>query len=414
MTAFKGASGFASVVLAIAGAAGLLGATAARAQISNDVVRIGVMADMTGTYSGNVGPGNVLAVRMAVEDFGGKVLGKPIEVVAADDQNKPDVGINIARQWIENDKFDAIVGGSLSSIALGIQSLMKEKKKPYLIAGTLATDLTGKSCSPMTTQFSVDTYALAKSTIYSLLSQGFKSFYFITVDYAYGKALQDDATKFIEAGGGKVIGSIKHPLGATDYSSYLLQAQASGAKVIVLSSAGADLSNALKQAAEYRLAKTGQSIAIFGMTYNVVTAMGLDVAQGLQIVAPFYWDRNDESRAFARRFMARSNNNVPPTFLQAAAYTAANHYLKAVQAAGTDEGPAVMARMKSTPVNDFSMKNATIREDGQIMRPVYSVQVKTPPESKYKFDYYNIKGEIPAEQVYKPLAEGGCDFVKTR
>ncbi|QKV55361.1 ABC transporter substrate-binding protein [Comamonas antarctica] len=397
--------------LALLAGSTLLAALPAQAQISDDVVRIGVMADQTGTYSGNGGPGSSLAVRMAVEDFGGKVLGKPIEVTTADDQNKPNVGINMARQWIENEKFDTILGGSASSIAFGVSSMMKEKKKPYLIAGTVSSDLTGKMCSPMTVQFIVDTYQLANAGVTALLKQGVKSFFFITVDYAFGAAMQADATKFIEAGGGKVVGSVRHPLGASDYSSYLLQAQASKAQAIVVLNAGLDLTNALKQAAEYKLARNGQKVGVFGMTINSVSAMGLEVAQGLQITAPYYWDRNDESRAWAKRFMDK-NKGVVPTYIHAGAYSATLHYLKAVQAAGTDEGVAVMAKMKATPVNDFSMKNAMIREDGQLIRPTYAIQVKTPAESKGKNDLYKVLEEIPGDKVFRPLAEGGCDFVK--
>ena len=386
-------------------------AGAAQAQISDGVVRIGVMGDQTGPYAGNGGPGHILAVRMAVEDFGGKVNGKNIEVVVADDQNKPDVGTNIARQWIENEKVDTIIGNSASSIALGVSAMMKQNNKPYLVAGTVTSDLTGKACSPMNFQFLVDTYALPKAGVQGLMKQGIKTFFFVTVDYAFGAALQAEATKFIEAAGGKVVGSVKHPLGTTDFSSFLLQAQASKAQAVVMLNAGADLNNALKQAAEYRLSRSGQALSVFGMTINSVTAMGLDVAQGLQITVPFYWDRDDESRAWSKRFTER-NKGVIPTYIMAGAYSAATHYLKAVQAAGTDEGKAVAAKMKSMPINDFQMKNVSIREDGQVMRPLYAVQVKTPAESKGKFDLYSIKGEIPADQAFRPLSEGSCDFVK--
>jgi len=383
----------------------------AQAQISDNVVRIGVMSDQTGPYSGNGGPGSVLAVRMAVEDVGGKVKGAPIEVVVADDQNKPDVGTNLARQWIESEKVDAIVGGSASSIALSVTTLMKQHKKPYLIAGTITADLTGKSCSPMNFQFLTDTYALPKAGIQSLIKQGKKTFYFVSVDYAFGAALQNEATKFIEAAGGKVVGSVKHPLGTTDFSSYLLQAQSSGAKAIVILNAGLDLSNSLKQAAEFRITKGGQSVSVFGMTINSVAAMGLETAQGLNITVPFYWDRDDASRAWSKRFMER-NNAVVPTYIMAGVYSAVTHYLKSVQAAGTDAGPAVVAKMKATPVNDFMSKDVKIREDGQVMRPVYPVEVKSPAQSKGKNDFYTVGAAIPAEKVFRPLSEGGCDFVK--
>ncbi len=392
---------------------GLAAATGAQAQVSDDAVRIGVMADMTGPYAANGGPGSLLAVRMAVEDFGGKVLGKPIEILQADDQNKPDVGTNIARQWLEQNKVDTIVGGSASAIALSVNNMMKAAKKPYLLAGTVSTDLTGKACSPMNIQFGVDTYSMPKAGVRGLMDQGAKTFFFITVEGAFGDTSLAAGKAFIEQAGGKVLGNVKHPLGATDYSSYLLQAQASKAQAIVIVNAGADQTNALKQAVEYRIARNGQAVTVFGMTINAVHAMSLDVAQGLQFTDPMYWDRTPETRAWTKRFMDR-NNGVAPTYIMASAYTAATHYLKAVQAAGTDEGVAVMAKMKATPINDFSMKNVKIREDGQTMRPVYAVQVKTPAESKAKYDYYTVKGEIAGDQVFRPLADGGCDFIAAK
>lgn len=399
-------------------AAALLACAVASAQgtsgtISDGVVRIGVMADQTGPYSGNGGPGSSLAVKMAVEDFGGKVLGKPVEVLLADDQNKPDVGLNIARKWLDTEKVDTIVGGSASSIALGVSSLLKERKKPYLIAGTVSAELTNKSCSPMNFQFLTDTYALPRAGVQSLMKQGVKSFYFITVDYAFGQAYQDDATRFIQAAGGKVVGSVKHPLGATDFSSYLLQAQSSGAQAIVILNAGLDLSNALKQAAEYKLARNGQVVSVFGMTINSVAAMGLDVAQGLQLTVPFYWDRDDASREWSKRFMAR-NKGVVPTYINAGAYSATLHYLNAVKAAGTDDGATVAAKMKALPINDFFSKDVKVREDGQALRPVYAVQVKKPAESKGANDFYAVRAEIPPEQTWRPLAESSCDFIKTK
>jgi branched-chain amino acid transport system substrate-binding protein len=389
----------------------LLLATGAQAQVSDDVVRIGVMADQTGPYSGNGGPGSTLAARMAVEDFGGRVLGKTVELIVADDQNKPDVGTNIARQWLEQQKVDVIIGGSASAIALSVSNMMRAARKPYLLAGTVSTDLTGKACSPMNIQFGVDTYSMPKAGVRSLVNQGVKTFFFITVEGAFGDTSLAAGRMFIEQAGGSVVGNVKHPLGATDYSSYLLQAQASKAQAIVIVNAGADQTNALRQAVEYRITRGGQAVTVFGMTINAVNAMGLEVAQGLQFTDPMYWDHTPETRAWAKRFMDR-NNGVAPTYIMASAYSAVAHYLKAVQAAGTDEGTAVMARMKSTPINDFSMKNVRIREDGQTMRPVYMVQVKQPSESKGRYDFYSVKGEIAGDQVFRPLADGGCDFVK--
>ncbi len=393
---------------------GLLTASGAQAQqVSDDAIRIGVMADMTGPYAGNGGPGSLLAVRMAVEDFGGRVLGKPIEILQADDQNKPDVGTNIARQWLEQNKVDAIIGGSASAIALSVSNMMKAARKPYLLAGTVSTDLTGKACSPMNIQFGVDTYSMPKAGVRGLMNQGVKTFFFITVEGAFGDTSLAAGRQFIEQAGGSVVGNVKHPLGTTDFSSYLLQAQASKAQAIVIVNAGADQTNALRQAVEYRIARGGQAVTVFGMTINAVNAMGLEIAQGLQFTDPMYWDHTNDTRAWSKRFMDR-NNGVAPTYIMASAYSATMHYLKAVQAAGTDEGGAVMARMKATPINDFSMKNVRIREDGQTMRPVYAVQVKQPSESKAKYDYYAVKGEIAGEQVFRPLADGGCDFIAAK
>ncbi len=388
-----------------------LAAGAAHAQISDDVVRIGVMNDVSGPYSGAGGSGSILAARMAIEDFGGKVNGKAIELVSADDQNKPDVGLAAARKWIDSDKVDTIVGGSASSIALGVQTLMKEKQKPYLISGSISSEFTGKFCSPMSIQFLNDSYALPKAGVQLLVDKGIKDFFFITVDYAFGAAMQSEATRFIQAAGGRVVGSVKHPLGAADYSSYLLQAQSSGAKGIVILNAGLDLSNALKQSAEFRITRGGQTLSVFGMTINSVTAMGLDVARGLNITVPFYWDQNEATRAWSKRFMARSDGGVPPTYTNAGVYSAVAHYLKAVKETGTDAGPAVIAKMKATRVSDFMTLNAPIREDGQVMRMVYPVEIKSSAESKYKYDFYKIGTPIAAEQVFRPLADGGCDFV---
>ncbi|QHE84497.1 ABC transporter substrate-binding protein [Hydrogenophaga sp. BPS33] len=395
---------------AVAATIALMGG-AAQAQISDDVIRIGVMNDASGPYSGAGGSGSVLGARMAIEDFGGKVNGKSIELVSVDDQNKPDVGLAAARKWIDTDKVDVIVGGSASSIALGVQSFMKEKQKPYLIAGTISSDFTGKACSPMSIQFLVDTYSLPKAGVQLMINKGIKDFFFITVDYAFGAAMQAEATTFIQAAGGRVVGSVKHPLGATDFSSYLLQAQSSGAKGIVILNAGADVSNSLKQAAEFRVTRGGQTLSVFGMTINSVTAMGLDVAQGLNITDPFYWDQNEATRAWSKRFMSRSSGGVPPTFTNSGVYSAVTHYLKAVKEINTDDGPKVIAKMKATRVNDMMTANAPIREDGQVMRAVYPIEIKSPAESKYKYDYYKVGAPIPAEQIFRPLAEGGCDFV---
>jgi branched-chain amino acid transport system substrate-binding protein len=398
-----------TVVLSIAGLSIL---TPAHAEISNGTVRVGVMNDMSGPYAGNGGPGTVQAVQMAIEDFGGKVNGHPIEVVSADDQNKPDIGLNIARQWIERDNVDAIIGGSASSIALAVQALMKSKEKPYLIVGSLTSDLTGKSCSPMAIQFLPDTYAQSKANVRALLQQGMKTFYFVTVDYAFGQAMQSAATQFIEEGGGKVLGSVKHPINTADFASYLMQAQSSGANAIMLASAGHDTANELKQAQEFGLGQSGQALAGMGMTIDTIGSIGLDLAQRLRFSEPFYWDRDEESRQWSKRYMERMNGKAP-TLIHAGAYTAMTQYLKAVQATDSDAGPTVIAKMKATTIDDFEMKNVSIRQDGQVMRPMYAVQVKSPAESKGKNDFYKVGAEMAANDIYRPLSEGGCDFVKS-
>lgn len=383
----------------------------ASAEIQNRTIRVGIMNDMSGPYADNGGPRSVEAAKMALEDFGGSVNGHPVEIVIADDQNKADVGFAAARKWIEGENVDAIIGGSASSIALAVQKLMREKEKPYLLAGTMSSELTGKSCSPMSVQFLADTYAQPKAAIRALLKQGIKTFYFVTVDYTFGHEMQSIAARFIQEGGGQVIGAVKHPLGTSDFSSYLLQAQHSGAQAIVLASAGHDMATAVKQSKEFGIGRDGQVVAAFGMTINTVTAMGQDVAQGLKFIDPFYWDKDDDSRAWSKRFMARTNGIVP-TWIHAATYSAMLHYLKAVKAADSVAGPEVMAKMRAIPVDDFEFKSSPIRADGQVMRPVFAVEVKAPSEAKSKYDYYKVGADISAEEAYRPLSETGCDLVK--
>jgi len=381
--------------------------------ISGDIVKIGVMNDQSGPYADNCGAGSVASAKLAVEDAGGAINGKKIEIVVADDQNKPDIGAAAALKWIDEEGVDAIVGCSASSIALAIQDIMKEKKKPYLIAGTASSALTDSACSPMGSQWILDTYSLPKATVKSLIGEGLDSWYFITVDYAFGKKWQEDATKFIEQDGGKVVGSVLHPLNSTDFSSYLLQAQASGAKVIALANSGSDFSNVVKQAQEFGIAEGGQKLAPLGVMINQVHGIGLEVAKGLEITTPGYWDMNDETRAFAKRYGAAFNNRIPNE-AQSGTYSAVNHYLKAVAAAGSDEGEAVVAKMKELPINDFQMKEVKIRADGQVMRPMYSARIKSPDESKYPYDYYEITGTIAAEDAWRPTSESQCGLLKSQ
>lgn len=399
-------------------AAGMLAASTmlvshgAIAQISGDVVKIGVMNDQSGPYADNGGPGAVEAARMAIEDFGGEVDGKKIELVIADDQNKSDIGAALAQKWIDEDGVDAIVGGSASSIAIAIQKMMAEKKKPYMLAGTASSSLTNDACSAYGTQWVLDTYSLAKGVIKSMLAAGNDSFYFITVDYTFGKTWQADATKFIEDGGGKVLGSVLHPLNSNDFSSYLLQAQASGAKVIVLANSGSDFANAVKQAQEFGIQAGGQKVVALGLQINQVHGIGLEAVKGMSIVTPGYWDTNDETRAFADKFKKRFRDRIPNETMSGT-YSAITHYLKSVKEAGTDDGEKVVAKMHELPVNDFQMKDVKIRADGQVMRPMYAVTIKNPDEVKTPYDYYTVTATIPAEDVWRPASESACPLLKT-
>ncbi|HZG29425.1 MAG TPA: ABC transporter substrate-binding protein [Ensifer sp.] len=384
---------------------------ASAAGISGDVIKIGIMNDQSGPYADNCGPGSVAAAKLAIEDAGGAVDGKKIELVVADDQNKPDVGVAAAMKWVDKEGVDTIVGCSASSIALAVSDIMKERKKPYMLAGTASSAFTNDKCSPMTTQWVLDTYSLPKATANSLVKDGLKTWFFVTVDYAFGKAWQADTTKFVEAAGGKVVGSVLHPLNNADFSSFLLQAQASGAKVVAFANSGSDFANAIKQAQEFGLAEGGQTLVPLGLMLNQTHGIGLQILKNVKLSTPFYWDANDETRAFAKRFMAAFNNRAPNE-AHAGTYSAIKHYLEAVKAAGSDDGDAVMAKMKEMPINDFEMKNVKIRDDGQVMRPLYSARIKTPEESKGAYDYYEITGTIPAEDAWRPLSESACPTLK--
>ena len=385
----------------------LLGPTPAGAQISDDVVRIGVSTDHNGVNSAATGLGTVAAVRLAVKDFGGTVAGKPIEVVVADDQGKPDVGASNVRAWVNGGNVDAVVGGGASSIALAIQTIMSERQKVFLVAGAGTSDLTGKACSPTTIHLAYDTFALAASTGRAVLERGDDTWFFITADYAFGTSLERDATRFITAGGGKVLGSVRHPTSISDFSSYLLQAQASGAKVIGLATSGQDMVNVVKQAQEFGIQASGQKLAGLLLVVNDVQGIGLQGAQGLILSESFYWDLTDETRAWSKRYMAEFGGRVP-NMIHANAYAGTMHYLKSVQATGTDDGPTVVAHMKSMPMNDFANKDVTIRSDGRVMHTLHLLQVKTPQESTGQYDYYKVLGSTPGDKAFRPLAEGGC------
>ena len=396
---------------AVLAASGLLmGHWALAGDAAIGAIRIGIMADQSGPYADNGGPGSVEAARMAIEDAG-LVMGRKAELLVADDQNKPDIGLAIARKWLDEDGVDAIVGGSASSIALAVQKLMTDRKKPYLLAGTASSALTNEACSPFSTQWVLDTYSLPKATAKSLVTAGDDTWFFITVDYAFGKQWQADTTKFIQDAGGKVVGAALHPLNTADFSSYLLMAQASKAKVIALANSGADFANVVKQAQEFGISQGGQKLAPLGVQINQVDGIGLAAAKGLQIVTPFYWDMNDQTRAFAARFKKAFHDRVPNES-QAGVYSAITHYLKAVAAVGATDGEKVVAKMHEIPVNDFEMKNVSIREDGQVMRPMYTATIKSPEQSKYPSDDYVITGSVPAEQAWRAASESRCPLLK--
>ena len=393
-------------------AAAVVGTGTASAQISDDVVRIGVLNDQSNVYADLGGQGSVIAARMAIEDVGGKVLGKPIEILVADHQSKADVGASIARQWFDSEKVDLAIGFDNSSVALAVEQVAFQKNR-IAIAGAIGTTaFTGKACTPNEAAWVYDAYALTNTLARSVVKRGQDTWYFITVDYSLGHSLEADATSAVLASGGKVLGSARHPLNTADFSAYLLQAQASGAKVIALANAGGDMTNAIKQANEFGLTRAGQTVVSLLTFITDVHSVGLKAAQGLTFVTAFYWDRDDETRAWSKRFLELHKRM--PTMGQAAVYSAIRHYLRAIEAAGTDEAKAVMAKMREIPVNDFYAKNGRVREDGRMVHDMYFVQVKSPEEFSGPWDYYKILSTIPGDQAFRPLDEGGCPLVKQR
>lgn len=395
-----------SVILV--GIAAALVTGSASAQISDDVVKIGLLNDRTGVYEDLSGDRGVEIVRMAVEDFGGTVLGKKIEIVDAGHENKMDLASSIVRKWIDAEKVDAIVDIMGSGVALAINEIARESNRIMIAASAATSELTGAVCSPTSFQFSYDTYSLAKGTATALLGQGKSDWYFITADYAFGHALERDATRFIVEGGGTVHGGVRAPLGTMDYSSFLLQAQSSGASIIGLATAGGDTINAVKQAGQFGIVQGGQNLGGLLVYINDVNALGLEAAQGLMLTASFYWDLNEETRAWTERFLERTDGLAPPNMLNAGLYAGVLHYLKAIEAAGTDEAQAVAKKMRELPVNDFYNKDVEIRADGRVMHKMFLMEVKSPQESEGKFDYYKVLAEIPAEDAFRPLSEGGC------
>ena len=381
-------------------------------KFSDGVVKIGVLTDLSGLYSDLAGAGSVLAVKMAIEDFQAMEKGKsfPIELVSADHQNKGDVASNKAREWFERDQVDMITDLVTTSTALAVMPVAKEKNRITIVNGAASTPITGsKQCTDTNVHYTYDTYALANGTGKAVVKQGGDTWFFLTADYAFGHALEKDTTATVLANGGKVLGSVRHPFPATDLSSFLLKAQSSGAKVIGLANAGTDTTNSIKQAAEFGITPK-QSLAGLLMFLTDVHSLGLKATQGMYLTEGFYWDLNAETRAWSKRFFEKHKRM--PTMVQAGDYSSTMHYLKAVKAAGTDEAKAVMAKMKSTPINDFFAKNGKIREDGRHVHDFYLLQVKKPEESKYPWDYYHVRQVIPAAEAVMPVAQSECALVK--
>jgi branched-chain amino acid transport system substrate-binding protein len=391
--------------------AAVLASSTAYAQYSDGVIKIGVMNDMSGTYADLSGQGSVIAARMAVEDFGAAAKGMKVEILGADHQNKPDVGSNVVRTWIDREQVDVIVDVPTSSVALAVNEIVREKNKVFLVSGAAASDLTGSKCSPNTVHWTYDTWSLANGTGNAIVKTGGDTWFFLTADYAFGHALERDTAAVVEKNGGKVVGRVRHPFPATDFSSFLLQAQASKAKIIGLANAGSDTINAIKQAAEFGIVRGGQNLAALLAFITDVHALGLQTAQGLIMTEAWYWDLNDANREFAKKF-APQYKGVHPTMVHAGVYSAVTHYLKAVYELKSDaDGKAVVAKMKSMPTDDKLFGKGEIRIDGRKIHPMYLFEVKKPSESKAPWDYYKVRATIPADQAFRPLKEGGCPLV---
>ena len=377
-------------------------------------VKIGALSDQSSLYSDVGGPGSTLAAQMAVEDSGLLKKGWTIDVIAGDHQNKPDIGAGIARKWFDEDKVDVIVDVPNSGVALAVSGVVKDKNGVFLNSGAATSDLTGKACTPNTVHWTYDTYALANGTGKAVVKAGGDSWFFLTADYAFGHALQRDTSAVVEANGGKVLGSVNVPLNTPDFSSFLLQAQASKAKIIGLANAGGDTTNSIKQAHEFGVAGGGQKLAALLLFISDVNAIGLDIAQGLQFTETFYWDANDDTRAFSKRFSERMKNHAMPTMVQAGVYASVIDYLKALEALGGNphDGAKVVAKMKELPTDDPLFGKGVIRADGRTIHPAYLFEVKSPSESKYPWDYYKLIATIPADEAFRPLAQSECPLIK--
>ena len=382
----------------------------ALAQTDQGPVKVGVLTDMSSLYSDIGGKGSVEAARMAIADFGGKLLGKPIELISADHQNKPDVGASIARKWYQDDGVDVIVDVPTSSVALAVEGVSRDLHRLVLFSGAGSSDITGTNCSPYAAHWTYDTYALAHGTGSAIVAQGGKNWYFLTADYAFGHALERDTAAVVQASGGKVLGQALVPLNTADFSNYLLQAQSSGAQIVGLANAGQDTTNSIKQAAEFGLTSHGQKLAGLLVFITDVNALGLPTAHGLELTSAFYWDQNDATRAWSKRFFEQIHRM--PTMSQAGVASSLEHYFEAVQAVGSKDPDKVMAKMREMPINDFMTHDGTLRIDGRVLRDLYLFEVKSPAESKYDWDDFELVSTIKAEDAFRPLDKGGCPFVK--
>lgn len=387
----------------------LLHAPAAQAQISDDVIRIGFITDMSGVYSGPDGPGGAEAIKMAIQEMGGEINGKKIELLTADHQNKADIASAKAREWFDQMGLDMLIGGTNSSTALAMSKVAADKKRPIIVVGAGAPALTNEQCTPYTLNYAYDTVAQARGTGAAVVKAGGKSWYFLTADYAFGHALQADTTKVVQAGGGTVVGSVKHPLSASDFSSFLLQAQSSKAEILALANAGADATNSIKAANEFGITKTMRLAGLI-MFINDIHAMGLPASQGMYLTDSWYWNASDETRAWARAFFEK--RKAMPSSLQAADYSAALQYLRAVKATGTDDADRVLAHLRENKLNDVYIKNGVVRPDGRVVHDMYLLQVKTPEQSKEPWDYFNVVQTIDGNQAFTTKEESRCALWK--
>jgi branched-chain amino acid transport system substrate-binding protein len=386
-------------------------AAAGPARAEDGVLRVGIITDMSGQYADGNGTGSVIAAQMAAEEIGGTVAGRRIEIISADHQNKPDVATGIVRNWIDNRGVDVVAEGVNSAVALAIQNLTRERKKLFLISGSGSSDLTGKQCSPTSVQWTYDTYASSNATAKAVVARGGTPWFFLTADYAFGQALERDASRAVVAAGGKVLGAVRHPFDTADFSSFLLQAQSSGAKILGLANAGSDFRNAVAQADEFNIRQSMQLVAL-QVTLTDVPALGLAHAHDLLFTDSFYWDRTPETRAFSEEFFKR--HDAMPTAYQAGVNSALRHYFKAVAATNSVDAETVIAQMRKTPVNDFFAQGGVVREDGRMVHDMYLMRIKKPEESKSKWDLYEYLSTVKGDDAFRPLSEGGCPYVTTR